>query len=376
MSTNSVQSGELEITPKEQQLDSFISLFTDAVEGRRSLALSGIFIMMVFYSLYFAAPVLIPITLALLLNMLLAPGVRLLVACYIPQALAAIIVVLSTVMMVAGAVYVLSGPAQKWLEKAPASFYKVEQKLSQLKKPFEDIKKATEQIEEATKLDKSLKSQEVEIKRASLTDLLLSGTPQIMATIGVVTILVYFLLASGDTFLRKLVTAIPSLRDKKRAVEIVRNIQEDISFYLMAITLTNLGLGLIVSLSLGIMGIPNPMLWGAMVAILNFVPYIGAITNLAVLSIVGMLTFDSLAHALLMPGVFAVLTVLANNALLPAVLGRRLLLSPVAIFIAIMLWGWLWGVWGALLAVPLLASFKIICERLEPLQPIAEFLTP
>ena len=376
MGANSVESGGLETTPKEQPLDSFISLFTDAIEGRRSLALTGIFIMMVFYSLYFAAPVLIPITLALLLNMLLAPGVRLLIGCYIPQALAAAIVVISTVMMMVGVVYVLAGPAQEWLEKAPNSFYKVEQKLRELKKPIEDIKKATEQIEKATQLDKQAQAQEVAIKRASLTDLLLSGTPQIIATIGVVTILVYFLLASGDTFLRKLVTVIPNLRDKKRAVEIVRNIQEDISFYLTAITLTNMGLGLIVSISLGIIGIPNPMLWGAMVTILNFVPYIGAITNLVVLSVVGMLTFDSLAQALLMPAVFAVLTVLANNVLLPAVLGRRLLLSPVAIFVAIMLWGWLWGVWGALLAVPLLASFKIICERVEPLQPIAEFLTP
>ena len=369
-------SGSTVAAEKDQQLDGLVALFSDAVNGQRSLAITGIFVMLLFYTLYFAAPVLIPITLALLLNMLLAPGVVLLTRLRIPQALAAALVVLSAVMMIIGALYVLSGPAQEWLQKAPASFYKVEQKLRELKKPIEDIKKATEQIEEATQLNKLPQAQEVTIQRASLTDLLLSGTPQIVATTGIVTILVYFLLASGDTFLRKLVTVIPTLRDKKRAVEIVRNIQEDISFYLLTITLTNLGLGLLVSAALGFIGVPNPMLWGAMVAILNFAPYIGAITNLIILTIVGILTFDSLTQALLIPGVFAIITVLISHAILPAVLGRRLLLSPVAIFIAIMLWGWLWGVLGALLAVPLLASFKIICERVEPLRPIAEFLTP
>ena len=376
MAEPSLESSDSAARKPDQHLDSLITLFSNAINGQRSMAITGMFIMMLFYTLYFAAAVLIPITLALLLNMLLAPGVRLLTSLRIPQAFGAGIVVLSSLMILIGAIYVLSGPAQEWLQKAPNSFYKIEQKLRELKKPIEDIQKATEQIAEATKLDKPVKSQEVELKRSSVTDFVLGSTPQIIATAGIVTILVFFLLASGDTFLRKLVAVIPTLRDKKRAVEIVRNIQEDISFYLAAVTLTNLGLGLSVALALGFAGVPNPMLWGAMVAILNYAPYIGPIANLLILTLVGMLTFDSLSQALVIPGVFALVTVLVSHVVLPAILGRRLLLSPVAIFIAIMLWGWLWGVLGALLAVPLLASFKIICERVEPLQPIAQFLTP
>jgi predicted PurR-regulated permease PerM len=125
-----------------------------------------------------------------------------------------------------------------------------------------------------------------------------------------------------------------------------------------------------------LLDIPNPMLWGAIVGILNFAPYAGAATSLLIMTMIGMLTFDDISQAFLVPGVTAAILFTTSQIIIPLVLGRRLLLSPVAIFIAIMVWGWLWGILGALLAVPLLASFKIICERIESLQPVAEFLTP
>lgn len=363
---------------KSQEMAGFVELFTEAINGQRSLAITGIFIILLIHMIYFAAPVLMPITLALLLNMLLTPAVRLFIRLHVPRPLAAAVVLLSALFALIGLIYLLSGPAQQWLERAPTGFYKVEQKLRELKKPFEDIQKATQQIEQATQLDKSVteKPQRVEIERPGLTEILLSGTPQVLATAGVVTVLLFFLLSSGDVFLRKLVIVIPTMTDKKRAVEIVRSIQEDISFYLLTITLVNAGLGTSVALVLWFLGIPNPMLWGTMVAILNFAPYLGALINLTVLTMVGMLTFDTMSEALIIPGIFVILTLSASNVIVPLVLGRRLLLSPVAIFIAIMVWGWLWGVIGALLAVPLLASFKIVCERVGPLRPIAEFLTP
>lgn len=358
-------------------LEGALAPLIEALAVRRPMALTGIFIIAVFYFLYFAAPVLMPITFALLLNMLLMPGVRLLVRCHLPTPLAAAIVLSSAVFLLLGTIYLLARPAQEWLQKAPDSFYKVEQKLRTITEPIENIEKATAKIEQATKSgNQSTETQEITLVRPSLTDILLSGTPQVLATAGVVTILLFFLLSSGDTFLRKLVAVIPTLEDKKRAVEIVRNIQGDISFYLLAITLVNLGLGISVAAVLAFLGVSNPLLWGAMVAILNFAPYVGAAVNLVVLTTVGMLSFDSLSQALLVPGIFAVLSVLASNVILPLALGQRLLLSPVAIFVAIMVWGWMWGVIGALLAVPLLASFKIVCERVESLQPIAEFLTP
>ncbi len=124
-----------------------------------------------------------------------------------------------------------------------------------------------------------------------------------------------------------------------------------------------------------LLGIPNPLLWGVVVGLLNFVPYVGALSSMAILTMVGIQTFDSLSQALAAPAILLVLVIISAEVITPFVLGRGLQLNPVAIFIAILLWGWLWGLTGVLLAVPLLASFKIICERVEPLHPIAEFLT-
>ena len=125
----------------------------------------------------------------------------------------------------------------------------------------------------------------------------------------------------------------------------------------------------------GLLGMPNPLHWGAVVAILNFVPYVGAVTSMVILELVCVQSFDSLGLALAAPVILLVLVGLTAEVVTPMVLGRGLLLNPVAIFIAIMLWGWLWGLAGVLLAVPMLASFNIICERVEPLNGVAEFLT-
>ncbi len=219
--------------------------------GRLSPYVSGIFVLLVMYTLYFAAPVLIPITLALLLNMLLSPGVHLLNALKIPQSLAAAVVLIGAIILLAGAAYALSAPAQEWIQRIPTTFYKIEQKLSVLKEPFEKLREATEKFQQATELDHTPRTQQVEIRSPSLTDILLNGTPQVLAAIGpgtpqvlaaigLVIILLFFLLASGDVFLRKLVSVIPSFHDKKRAVEIVRSIQQDISYYLLTITLVNI----------------------------------------------------------------------------------------------------------------------------------------
>ena len=269
----------------------------------------------------------------------------------------------------------IGGACPKLDREGTAEPQKVEQRLFRIRKPLEKIKKATNQLKEAAEAAGAAGPQEVRVVQPALTDLVLSGTPQAVATLISVTILVYFLLASGDVFLRKLVTVIPNFHDKKRAVEITRQIEADISFYLLNFTFVSVGLGVAMAAVTALLGIPNPLLWGALVAVLNFVPYVGALTSVAILTIVGVQTFDSLPYALAAPAILLILVVICAEVITPFILGRGLLLNPVAIFIAILLWGWLWGLVGVLLAVPLLASFKIVCERVEPLHPIAEFLT-
>jgi predicted PurR-regulated permease PerM len=346
-----------------------------AVAGNRSVALTVIATLLVFWALYFAASLLVPIASAVLLSMMLAPPVQFLERFRVPRPLASGLVVLSVMALLAAGLFALGGPAKSWIERAPQSLHRMQQKLEGFTKPFAEIKKATEQLQEQTRPVDTSGPQEVRVVRPALTDLVLLGSTQAIGTVLSTTILLFFLLASGDVFLRKLVTVIPTFSDKKRAVDITRQIETDISFYLLSFTSVNVGLGIVMAIVTALLGMPNPLLWGAVVAILNFVPYVGAVASMAILTMVGLQSFDSLPLALAAPAILLVLVALTAEVITPMVLGRGLLLNPVAIFIAIMLWGWLWGLVGVLLAVPLLASFKIICERVEALHGIAEFLT-
>lgn len=344
----------------------------------RSRALTGIFILMLFYTLYFSAPILLPIILALLASLLLRPVVRGLNALYIPPSLGAALVLIALISLLATGVYLLSEPAAAWLERAPHTFREVQIKLRTISEPLEKVQEKTreveEQVEKLTDLDGESAERVVEIKSPGLTHLVLTGTPQLIAEVVITLILLYFLLASGDSFLRKVVRVTPKLSDKKRAVEIARSIQHDISHYLITITVINLLLGAAVAAVMYLLGVPNALLWGAMTTALNFIPYAGPLVALGVIVLVSLLTFDDPSRALLVPAVFLALTSLEGQFVTPMILGRRLALNPVVIFLSLTVWGWLWGAVGVFVAVPLLVSIKIFCENIEPLQPVAEFL--
>ncbi len=345
-----------------------------AVETETPLILYLIAVLLIVYALYFAASLLLPIAMAVLLSMLLAPIVQLLERLKLPRALASALVVLATLALLAASVVVLAGPVQTWVEKVPEGLRKIEQELQAFKRPLESIAKAAEQLQESANPGAGKGPQRVVIVRPALTDIVF-GTPQVLAPMLSMFFLLFFLLTAGDIFLRKLVTIVPTLKEKKRTVEIIRAMEDDISYYLLTFAAVNAGIGVAMGVVTALLGIPNPLLWGTLVALLNFVPYIGAAVSTATLTFVGVITFDSLGMALAAPAIMLILAGLSAEVITPLVLGRGLRLNPVAIFIAIMLWGWLWGIVGVLLAVPLLASFKIICERVEPLAPIAEFLT-
>ena len=339
------------------------------------VAIVGMFVMTMLFAIYVASSVLIPITLAVLLSTLLAPAAFALERLHLPRPLAAGLVVLAVFLALSGTLYALAEPAQTWLEKLPESRSKFERHFRTIMGPLSNIKKAADELERATETTGPAAPQRVQIQRPGLIELLLGGTTRAIASIAMVVILAYLLVASGDSFLRKLVSTIPTLKDKKRAVDIVRSIEADISSYLALITFVNVSLGIAVAITTAAVGLPNPLLWGVLTLVLSFAPYIGEAIIAAILAAVGMLTFDRLGDALVAPTVYLVVMT-AMHAIVPIVLSRRLALNPVAIFVAIILWGWMWGIVGALLAVPLLASFKIVCERFEPLQPIAEFLGP
>jgi predicted PurR-regulated permease PerM len=340
----------------------------------RSIALSGLFLLAVFGTLYVARSVFMPVVLALLLSFLLAPLVSGLARLHLPTPLGGAIVLLAILAVVGYGAYWLSGPAAGWMEQIPQSFERLKTKVQTMQESVAEISQATQQVETLAKGAPEQGTPVVEIKRPPLIGTILNQTLEAGAAIIVTIILLYFLLASGNLFLQKLVRVLPRFKDKRTAVTIVHQIEKDVSLYLLTVTMTNAGLGIAVGMAMYGLGMPNPVLWGVMVGCFNFIPYLGDIASTIVLTLVASLTFDHLGRILLVPAVFFALTSLEGMIVTPLVVGNRLSLNPVAIFIWLLLWGWLWGIPGTLLAVPLLAVIKIICDNIAPLTPIGEFL--
>ena len=337
-------------------------------------ALSGLLLLAVLYTFYFARALLLPVVLASLFSILLSPAVRTLRRARIPEAIGALIVMAIVIASLGIVVDRLIEPASTWLAKAPQSLSEIERKTRSLKNFAGEVRRITERITAVTRGPADARTQEVVVENSNWSGVLLGQTQYLFVSTFSTLILLYFLLASGDEFLRKLVRVLPSLRDKVRAVEVTREIQSEIGHYFTTVGCINLALGAVTALAMWFLGMPNPLLWGVLVALLNFIPYVGPTLSLITLTLVALLSFDTLGQALLVPLAFVGLTLLEGQFLQPIVVGRRLALNPVVIFISFLLWGWLWGIAGMLIAVPLLVTLKICCDHLEPLAPIAEFL--
>jgi predicted PurR-regulated permease PerM len=355
--------------PNIQELSRFIK----GPLNVRSFPIVAIFVLMIFYTLYFARIFFLPIVLAILLSFLLSPIVRGLKRLWIPEYVGAALVMLFVLGILGVGIYYLIDPATQWMATVPKSISRIEQKVRLFRKPVEQVTKTAERVEKITTVTPQGTPQ-VAVRGETLVDRVFTSAWQVLAGALVVIILLYFLLASGDLFLRKLVKVMPTFENKKLAVEIASRIEDHISKYLMTVTMINLALGTAVGTGLGLLGMPNPVLWGVMVALLNFIPYLGATVGISIVTIVAFLTFHNTGHALAVPGIYLGLAVLEGNFLTPIILGKRLTLNPVIIFICIIFWGWLWGIVGAFLAVPMVAVFKILCDHVEPLAAIGEFL--
>ncbi|MDQ6886081.1 MAG: AI-2E family transporter [Gemmatimonadota bacterium] len=353
-----------------------ITRITAAVESpqARGVALTILAILALTASVYFARPFLLPITLAVLLNLLLSPVIRALARMHIPPALGAGLVIILFLGGLGVGIYQLATPAETWIARAPAAFAQASERLRRVTKPVERVTKAAEQVERATDVQGTNKPPEVVVKGASLVSRVFGTTESLVALLLEVLLLLYFLLASGDFFLQKLIKVLPRLGDREKAVTIARETEASISRYLLTTALLNAGEGVVVGIAMKLWGMPNPLLWGALIAILEFVPYLGALTMVVVLTLVAVATFTEMGRALAVPATFIAINFFWGNVVSPLMMSKRLTLNPVAIFVGLAFWFWLWGIPGAFIAVPVLATFKIFCDNIETLAPIGEFL--
>ena len=340
----------------------------------RSIEVTILTSLALLYTLYFAREFLIPIAFALLLNFLLSPLVRRMLRWHVKPPISAAIVVIVLIAAVAEGAYQLAGPAQRWAMTAPQSFAHAEERLRSIIRPVQQV---TQNVERATAAvaSQSERGQNVVVQAGpSVSSRLFGTTQRIAAGLLEIFILLYFLLAGGDLFLQKLIKVLPHFGDKVKAVEIARATEAAVSAYLSTALLINIVEGAVVASVLWLLGMPNVLLWGALVALFEFVPYLGALAAVIVFTVAGLTTYDEVPRALLIPGSFLAINLLQANLVTPMLLGHRLTLNPVAIFIGLAFFFWIWGVPGAFLAVPLLASFKIFCDHIESLAAIGEFL--
>lgn len=338
-----------------------------------AVAAVGLFLIAFFFALRVGRSIFLPLALAVVLNFLLAPLVRFLGRLRIPTVLGAGLVLSGFLVALAAGFYGLSGPASGWIQAAPQALQEVEWKLRGLREPMEQVERAAREVEEMAEGAEEIRQVAVE-ERRSLTGAVLGQTTQVLAGAGVAFFLLFFLLASGELFLRKLVSVLPRLSQRKKAVTIVRRTEREVSTFLFTMSLINTGLGAVVGVAMFLLGMPNPILWGVMAMFLNYVPYIGPLVGYLVVGLVALVTFDSLGEALLPPLVYVGLNVLEGNLVTPTVMGRELSLNPVVILSAVVFWSWLWGIPGAILAVPLLAIVKIAADNIDVLRPVGEFL--
>ena len=347
------------------------------LSGTPAVAVKGLFILALFYTFYFARSFLLPIVLAVLLSLILYPAVKMLRRVAIPEPLGAAIVVLSLASLLGTGIYQLFEPASEWISKMPRITEQIERKLRNVRQSMEEVSKAAQKVEALTNVDgqPAQRQPQVVTREPSLMSRIMTGTQNMLMSAGATLVLLFFLLASGDLFMRKLVRVLPTLSDKKKAVALGRTIQTAMAQYLFTITCINAGLGLATALLMHLLGMPNPLLWGVMVALFNFVPYVGAAFSGIVLTVVAFVTFSDLSDVMLVPLLYFALETIEGQFITPYLTGRSLTLNPVMIFVSMLLWSWLWGVVGALMAVPILMTLKIFCDHIESLHAVGEFVS-
>lgn len=337
--------------------------------------LGGLFLLASLAACYFAASIVLPIVVALVLMLVLQPAMRMLQRLHIPRGVAAVFIILVFFGVLAGIATMLSGPAATWAQKLPSGIPKLQERLGFLSEPISAFQKLLSRAESLTSHITTQSSPlPVELAGAGLSDRLLDGTRTVVSGMLETVLVLFFLLIAGDTFLRRLVEVLPRFKNKRQAVEISQQIESDISAYLITITLMNVAVGVATSAAAVLCGLGDPVLWGSVAFLLNYVPILGPLIGVVTFLLAGLLTIDTLWLACMPAALYLGIHITEGETITPLLLARRFTINPVLVIIALVFWYWMWGVPGAILATPMLAVTKIVCDRIEALKPFGHFI--
>lgn len=338
-------------------------------------------VLAVLAALYTAAAIVMPLLLALVLNLLLAPAKRLLLRLHLPGTAAAVLLMFGVFAVIGGVGAGISVPASQWIARAPEGLPRLQQQLGPLREPAMFVLKRLDQVQHA--LDQAAPPTERGVQKVSVQQTgamgsigfsVVQNTQAALAQILMMAVVLFFLLAGGDSLLRRLVEIVPGFGDKRRVVAAAVEIEDNISAYLFTITAMNLLVGILNGLQMWAQGLPDALLWGSAAFLLNYIPILGPLTGVLLFFFVGLLVADGLWWALLPPAIYLAIHVAEGEVLTPMLLARRFTLNPVLVIVSLFFCDWMWGVTGALLSVPLLSILKIVSDHIPALTPLGHLL--
>lgn len=346
------------------------------IEEPTSIAISinTIAMLMVCGALYVASSLLIPVVIAALAYLTLRPLVARMCKHRLPQSFASGVLILAGFAIVAMVAMLLYTPTQRWLVKAPQSVARMKAKLSDVAEPLTVLDRANERLEGTVEIEPP--PIEVQIEKPTMVDqaVLINKTGQLLAFIAAVAVLTFFMLSTGDDFLNRVLGVLSSERKREEVLAATGKVQDSVGRYLSQITVINIGLGIVVTLVMWAVGMPTPVLWGVLATLFNFIPYVGPLAGTAIVFLAAASVFDGLARPTFTAAAFWITTAVEGQFVTPAILGKTLKVGPVVVLVAVAFWGFLWGLPGVFLAVPLLIVQREIFACFELTYPIAVVL--
>lgn len=376
----------------------------------RSVAVNGLFVIALTLAVYFAKPVLLPVAFALLFSLVLFPiHARLVRWLRMPQQLSATLILVAFMGAIIWGAVNLRQPAIDWFDKLPGSMEQIEAKVQSLRAPISQMSEVAAKIDELANMPQSAsptpapapagkipggkvetrrpsqtaepvttvkttvpppdgKPLKVEVSSGGISQLLWTNISQFGVHLIMTMVLMFFMLSYGEVVYKRLAS-------RSRALSITSEVTSNVSSYLFTVTVINAALGVCIGIAMYLLGMPNPVLWGVLGALLNYVPYLGSMVGEIIVFFVALLTFDSFGRILAVPGVYLILTTLEGSFITPMILGNQFTLNPIFIFIWLLFWSWYWGIPGGIIAMPLLMAFKIVCDHFAATEWISDMIS-
>jgi predicted PurR-regulated permease PerM len=332
--------------------------------------LGGLFFLALAAALYVAAEIVWPLVFAFILSLLFKPVQRLLARVRVPKLVSAFLIVLAVLGLVVGLGTAVSGPAATWAAKLPDGIPRLVERLRFLEGPLSALQHFWHQIETFAGWQEGANSS----VGTALLGHLFSGTRSFASGFFTTLLFLFFLLVAGEVFLQRLVEIMPRFSSKRQVVDISQQIETDISVYLVTITGMNAAVGIATAAVMWLTGVGDPVLWGTIAFLLNFVPIIGPLIGMVIFTLAGALVSESIWGALIPALLYLAIHLVEGEAVTPILLAKRFTLNPVLVIVSLVFWFWMWGAPGAILSVPMLAVTKIVCDRVRPLAAFGHFL--